>query len=1756
MSGLGKAIEAAVRGLGPAQRTALLELLTGAAEPIAITAGACRLPGGSDDLDRLWTTLRDGRDCVREVPADRWSAEQFYDRDPAAPGKMATRWGGFLDDVRGFDPAAFRISPREAAWMDPQQRILLEVAYEAFEAAGVGRSLAGSRTGVYVGVSAVEYSLLPVALTDIDAYLSTGVSKAIVANRLSYQFGLHGPSIAVDTACSSSLVAIHLAMTALRRRECDQALAAGVQVLVSPILPISFTKWGMMAPDGRCKTFDAAADGFVRGEGCGALVLRRLSDALAEGEPVLAVLRGSALNQDGRTAGLTAPNPEAQVDVLRRALADAGVRPEEVGYVETHGTGTALGDPIEVEALAEVLGGAPGPIQLGAIKTNFGHLESAAGIAGVLKALVALRHGEIPPNLHFSRPNPNLGIERTPFQVPTAPVAWPEDRRVVGISSFGFGGTNAHVVMAAPPGARPASSEPAASGAEGSVARARPLLLSAHSPEALAALAGRYVEHVETATTGDWASHCWTAAHGRFIQSHRSAVVAADGPEAVAALRALAEGGRHPSLVPPVVARLRRPRLAFVLGGQGGVWAGMGRAWVDADPDFGDAVRDARAAILAAGGPDVLERLDDAAALERTELAQPCIFALQLGLAAWLARRGVKPSGVVGHSVGELTAAHLAGALDLDGAARAVVERARLMAGHHDGGRMLEVERPAATMTSRAAALGLDVAVVNRPSACVVAGPAEAVARLREGLEAEGVRCLPLDVRYAFHARALAAERPALEARLAGLVTQAPRLPLYSTVTGARLTSAPSVDHLGANLAEPVRFADAIAAMGADGYDVFVELGPHALLSRSVEETLAAREPRPAAVPTMLRGRDPERTARLALGRLFAEGVELELEPELGGRPAAYRPPPAYPWQRVPCWGPVVSTDHRTLDRPGLVGERLRAPGLERPVYVLRSALPAIQEHRIGGAVIYPIAGLLEALQDIGRRELGGPIEIHGLSLRAPLEVGPDEEPLRVVVQRDGEGLGFEIQRPEATPHGETWAVAASARGLPAAPASTDVDWSPPTRPADVEADAFYLAAESAGAALGPRYRSVKRAWVDEDGVTAEFAAPPEAQAELGHFALHPGVLDAALQAYAASGVEAGETGTVALPHELERAELGPLPPHGWVRTQYRQRGERTLIADVSVMDPQGAVVVRLSGVHYGLRSAARGQGLARALAQHRYAVEWVPAPPVGAEPPGSWAVVGPEAEAVAEALREAGVVAAVRAPGPGDRGVLDTGPLALRYEDEAAPEALVSALTDQLLGLVERLRALDASGRSLELVLLTRRAAPIGDAPVDPLAAALAALAPTLEAELPSLRPRVLDLDQLGPELALGLARHEERAVAVRGEQVRVARLVRAPQSSRPAELAGPVLVTGGAGAVGLAVARALGGTGAGPVALASRRIEPAGAAVRALAESGVEVRPVSLDVRDTAATAALLDALAPATIVHAAGVLADAPLLHLDRTRIESALGPKLGGAQAVHRHRPEARLLLVSSVATQLGSPGQAAYALANGFLEGLAERRRAQGRAGLAIAYGPWLGDGMAGRLGAAATSRAAALGVTGLAPDVAAEALLQPGGGGLAVLIPIDWTRHPARGPFYERLVARRRPVALDEAWLAGFREAPPRARQARALERVRTEVARVLGLAGPASVGPETGLFDLGVDSMTALELTERLEATVGVRLPATFVFERPTVRAVAEHLDAALAPSTSAAAPEAGPSAGEDALEAASEDELLDLLEAELAGE
>ncbi|MFF4603062.1 SDR family NAD(P)-dependent oxidoreductase [Streptomyces sp. NPDC001339] len=1223
---------------------------------IAVVGAACRLPGGIHDLDGLWAALVEGRDAVGEVPAERFESRRFADTSMPRTGKSYTVAGGFLEDIAGFDAAYFGIAPKEAAHMDPQHRLLMELAVEALDDAGIAAErLAGSDTAVYVGVSDASYGALQLMVPEnVNAYTMSGGASSIAANRLSHFFDLRGPSMAVDTACSSSLVALDRACRTLLDGSSRVALSAGVNALLSPYHYVGFSQAAMLSPTGRCASFSAHADGFVRAEGGGLVVLKKLADAVADGDRIHGVILGTASNSDGRTMGLALPNPEAQEDLLRSVYAQAGVAPDELVYLEAHGTGTLVGDPLECRAIGQALGRrrAGGELPIGSVKTNVGHLEPASGMAGLLKALLVLRHGTIPPSLHACPPNPDIdfaGLNLAPV-TRCRPIGT-VDRPVVGVNSFGFGGSNAHAVLTSSPALPPAPRE--GSGGQEAPGRtehaghaeAYPVIVSARTPEALAEAAALLADRLATATPREFYDIAYTTCRRRGLHPHRAAVLA--GPRgAVQRLRGLAgpragtgnaEGTPHTESAPSTEAAppaegappaagepgqeqgpfiplprdderdgsvgttaqaVQHGRIAFVFSGNGSQWAGMAADLLASSTAFREAVLAIDAALAPLLGWSVAEELAvpaEQARLAATEIAQPLLFAVQVGVVRMLEEQGVTPHSVLGHSVGEVAAAHVAGALDLRQAAQVIAERSRTQAATAGSGRMAAVTLPPAEAAEAVAAIpGVEVAAVNSGRDVTVAGLAAELRGFCAQLARRGVACTELDLDYAFHSAAMDPVEEPLRQGLAGLRPAATRITMLSSVTGDRIEgTALGADYWWRNVREPVRFASAVEQAMDDGADVFVEIGPHPVL-RSYLRRIAHSRPRAviAVTATLQRGRGGQGTVRQAVTTLMAAGAQVDWSVYFPrqGRVAHL---PAYPWQRERHWNGTPQMWMRTsgsghLDHP-LLGERLPSPVPTWQGAVEPALTPWLADHKLAGSVVVPATAYVEMALAAGRLTLDEAVEVDCLEITRPLVVpwAADAGTVRVQLAVTPDDGVVSITSTDTQSRRPRQHVRARVRALLGrAPAALDVPGVRARCPRLVSGAEHYDAVGRLGLQYGPAFQVLRALHVGDGEVLAAYRH----EAATEEYKAHPALLDGALQAGAPLVGEAVADGTVYLPAAVGAVRVWRTPAAaGWIHVRQHSFSANEACWDIVVTDEDGTVSVelrrcrqrRLAGSHH-----------------------------------------------------------------------------------------------------------------------------------------------------------------------------------------------------------------------------------------------------------------------------------------------------------------------------------------------------------------------------------------------------------------------------------------------------------------------------------------------------------------------------------------------------------------------------------------------
>ncbi|MDT8911879.1 type I polyketide synthase [Amycolatopsis sp. PS_44_ISF1] len=1649
-------------------KQALQEARLRETEPIAIVGMACRYPGGAGSPEELWKLVASGTDAIGGFPQDRgWPLDALYDPSSQRPGTTNTREAGFLYDAAEFDPEFFGISPREALAMDAQQRLLLQTSWTALERAGiVPETLRGSSTGVFAGVMYHDYS-------------GHAAAGSVVSGRVAYALGLEGPAVSVDTACSSSLVALHWAAQSLRRGDCSMALVGGVTVMATPETFVYFSEQRGLSDDGRCKAFAAGADGTGWGEGVGVLVVERLSDARRRGHEVLAVVRGSAVNSDGASSGLTVPNGPAQQRVIRRALASAGLTTAEVDLVEGHGTGTKLGDPIEAQALIATYGQdrAGEPLWLGSLKSNLGHTQAAAGVGGVIKVVQAIRHGVLPKTLHVDAPSPHVDWSAGAVELLTEARPWPEAGRPRrgAVSSFGISGTNAHVIIEQTEAAGPE----AAGRGEPPVA-AWPL--SADSADALAAQAERLADHPEDSAADIGFSLATTRWRGAGPPppplAHRAVVVGRDREELLSGLAALAAGAGAPGVV-----RGRRGtgRTAVLFTGQGAQRAGMGRVLAAEYPVFAEAF-----AAVCAGLDAHLERplrtvLEDGELLRRTGFTQPALFAFEVALFRLLESWGVTPDFLLGHSIGELAAAHVAGVLSLADACTLVAARGRMMQALPAGGAMVAVRATEAEVSPLLTA-EVSVAAVNGPDSVVLSGAQDAVDAVVARFD--GRQSSKLKVSHAFHS-------PLMEPMLAEFAKVArklqygrPRIPIVSTGGGDPSTPEYWVEQVRAT----VRFHEGLLTLVDEGVRTFLEIGPGAVLTAAGRNAL--EDEALAFVPAQRADRDEAHTVVTAFASLHARGVPVDWNAFYAG--ARRVEVPTYAFRRDRYWLPVTTTigdagDHGQLpaEHP-MLSAVVRVPETGAVVLTGRlsaQTVPWVADHVVLGSVLLPGTAFVELVRRAAD-EVGCP-RVDELTLEAPLTLAEGVS-VQVVVEAAEEDRRRRVTV-HSRPDGGGWTrhAAGFLSTEDVVPSFDFGEW-PPAGAVEVELDDPYARLAELGYGYGAAFRGLRAMWRAGDDVYAEVVLPEGAEAR--DYGLHPALLDAAMHAQL-------------LGPAPEDGEARPMLPFAFSDTTLHSAGASALRVRVSPVG-DGAIALQIADASGGPvlsvgSLAARPVSPDRLTPGSLFRLGWEPASGTGESAPAKIFEVSTPDGPVPAAARE---------------------------------------VTERVLAAIQGLLAEAGDTR---LAVVTRGAVSVSGEDVDPVLAPVWGLVRAAEAENPG---RFVLIDGEAAEAALATGEPE---TAVRDGRVLVPRLVAANPTPAELgwNPEGTVLITGGTGGLGAVVAKHLVHRhGVRRLLLTSRRgSEAPGAASLSeeLTALGAEFTIASCDVTDPGSVAKLLAGLeAPLTaVLHAAGVPAAGRVETLTAAELDRVFAPKVDGAWNLHEqtHDLDAFVLFSSAASTVLAA-GQSGYAAANAFLDELARHRHAQGRPATSLAWGAWAEDGgMAGALEEADLRRLRRLGTPPMATADALALLDAALTAGEPVLAPVQLdfaalrARTDALPPTLRGLV---RPAAPRRVARAGASVAtrlstfPETEREAFLLGVVTEQVAAVLGFGSAASVEPERAFQELGFDSLTSVELRNQLGALTGLKLTATVVFDHPTPVRLARRLHELLGPARGAADP------------------------------
>ncbi|WP_394839494.1 SDR family NAD(P)-dependent oxidoreductase [Pendulispora rubella] len=1728
-------------------------------DPIAIVAMSCRFPGGVSSPEDLWSLVSKGHDAISAFPQNRgWDLHAL---DEAA--SRHALHGGFLLDADRFDPAFFGISPRETLTIDPQQRLLLENSWEAFERAGIDpASLHGSPTGVFVGIMYSDYaarlaSSSP-ALDDLKTFLGTGSAASVASGRIAYTFGLQGPTLSVDTACSSSLVAIHLACQALRLGECSLALSGGITVMATPAIFVMMDSESAGAPDGRCKSFSADANGAGWAEGSGMLLLEKLSDAVRNGHPVLAVIKGSAVNQDGKSQGLMAPNGPSQERVIRQALASACLSPQDVDAVEAHGTGTTLGDPIEAHALLATYGQAhseDNPLWLGSLKSNIGHTQAAAGVGGVIKMVLALQNGLLPRTLHAETPSPHIDWSSGSIRLLNEPIPWATNGhpRRAAVSSFGISGTNAHLILEEAPHLE---SSLAAKASSAPVPQPLPLLLSAKSETALRAQAERLRDHL--LKHPDLLLHdvAYSLATSRAHFDHRAALVAYDRDVLLDSLHSVALAQSTPHTV--LGRRGTDGKLAVLFTGQGSQRSGMGSALYQAFPAF----RVAFDSVCALLDPrldvplrDVTFGLQSSPLLHQTGYTQPALFALEVALFRLLQSFGLRPEFLVGHSIGEVVAAHVAGVLSLQDACSLVAARASLMQALPQRGAMLaiqaselEVWELMAFHQDRAS-----LAAINGSHSVVVSGDDGAISAIARHFEALGRKTSRLRVSHAFHSPLMDGMLEDFRRVAQTLSFHPARIPIVSNVTGQLATDQQlgSPDYWVQQVRQTVRFSDAVQTLHGLGGRTFVELGPVAQLSALAHDILTEDSPSPIFVTALRKERDEVESLTSALGALHTGGVALDWSAFFAPHAARRVSLPTYAFQRERFW--LENTAHRadvhsigqsSAEHP-LLGAAISLAQNDGFLFTGKLSLaehPWLAGHAVFGSVLLPGTAFVE-LALLAAHRVGLDL-LEELTLETALSL---PESGAVLIQMSVGSLDDTGRRPltiHGRPHDASddvpWTCHARATLAPGSTDSMGFDlraWPPPGAIA-VPLDGLYETLAASGLAYGPDFQGLRAVWKRGDELFAEATLPETIAKDASRFAIHPALLDSALHAFAAHA-SAAHSGDVALPFSWSDVSLRTVGA-STLRVRFQQ-GEGGV--SLAIADATGEPVAFVEALAARPVSAEQLRGNLDAHRDALFHVSWTPLPSASPSKSLTWARLGtadvdsalevqhvqryPDLDALRHAL---------------DQGASPPDGVVVPFISRASANVVAGAHDATALALA-LLQAWVSDERlaSTPLVLLTRRAiATHTDEDVLDLPhAPIWGLVRSAQNEYPNLPLFLLDSDQsdasqraLFDSLPL-----DDKQLALRDGQRLAPRLMRPrqlPALSRPIHPQGTVLITGGTGTLGALVARHLVENHAVKHLLLTSRKGPAAPGAedlrRQLEVAGASVTLVACDVADRSALQALLDAIPEAhpltALVHTAGILDDGILSGMTPERIDRVLAPKVDAAWNLHeltKDKDLSAFVLFSSVAGVLGGAGQSNYAAANAFLDALAQHRHAIGLPASSLAWGFWAdSSAMTAHLRDADTARMRRAGVLPLSAEKGLALFDKALARSEAGLAPVrfDLVRLQAHGhalPPMLRGLVRARSTRADTMNAAILKQRllalSPEERGTFMLDFVRTSVASILDFPSPSTFDVNRPLRELGLDSLMGVELRNRLGTVVGLQLPADAVWKHDTVDALSRYV-------------------------------------------
>ncbi|MCW5313964.1 SDR family NAD(P)-dependent oxidoreductase [Nostoc sp. KVJ3] len=1724
------------------------------ADPIVIVGMACRFPGGADDLASFWELLEQGKDAVREIPGDRWDIREWYHPDADTPGKISSLYGAFLEQIDRFDAEFFGIVPREAVAIDPQQRLLLETTWQALESAGQNpQQLRNSQTGVFIGAMTQDYAQLSYAPEAINAYTGSGTSISVAAGRLSYVLGLQGPSMTVDTACSSSLVAVHLACNALQNGECDIALAGGVNIILTPVISLIESRAQMLAPDGRCKTFDASANGMVRGEGCGMIVLKRLSEAVKNGDRILARVYSTAVNHDGPSSGLTVPNGDAQEKLLHQALNAAHLKPEQIDFIEAHGTGTAIGDPIELESMAAVFSDRPQnrPLIISSVKTNLGHLEGAAGIAGLIKTVLALQHHKIPPHLHFEQPNPHFDWSSHIFEVPVHGKNWhPSEReRIAGVSSFGFSGTNAHIIVG----------EIASNSPHKSDHQLYLLPLSARSQKSLKELAKSYQSALNEST--NLVDACFTASTGRAVFRHRLCILADSITTAKKALTDFIESHDSDNIITPIPSETQ-PNVAFLFSGQGSQYSGMGQTIYNKEPVFKntlDICNKILQPILGTSLLDIIFQLPNSDLLAQTQITQPALFSLEYALAKLWQSWGIQPSALLGHSIGEYVAACLAGVFSLEDALQLVAQRGRLMGELPHNGAMAGIYADYETVAAYIVPYSSQVSIAAANGAItVISGLHEIVDKLEKTFIDQGYKTRRLAVSHAFHSPLMEPILNDFAEVLNKIYFHEPNLTIISNVTGKPIgREIATPDYWLRHLRSTVHFSQGFKFLIDSGYRCFLELGPKPVLLGMARLTSQIKEI--LWLPSIVPGQDEQAQMYRSLAALFANGYSIEwTEVFKQGRRITL---PSYPFQRERYWlsnSQFAVTEIKTRLHPFISDIKKLATGeivfdgeisSDNPNY--------LAEHKVFEKILFPATGFIEAILAASQKIFADNLAIiENVSIHQALILSESQTTLQIIFKPKKSfesSYSFEIFSSNSSEN--TWILHVNGEIKPnhqKSPVSVN-NWSD-LAGESVSISRFYELYSQMGISYGNKFQAIQELRYLENGSQAKISIDRSLSDR--RYCLHPVLLDACLQSIGAAFPELhGQE--LHLPYGFSSLEFFRNPgSQAWTHIDIKSDNNSEMSVNLELYDEQEQLCARFTNLVARRTNPASLQRLWQKPEKDCfYQVQWKKLNSVTSittDSNNSWLIfVHPNTalNQLVNLLDKSGERVVIVELSDNyecrsqDKFVINTSQKDdyHRLYQEAYPSGkfptgvIFSWGADPVYqscnAILHLIQTITTSREKLpDLWLVTRGANQIlGDKSLQPQQSLLWGLGAVINNEYPKVRCVCLDLSStVEPDEAEFLFNEfhtssRESRLALRQGNRYGARLVSATiptaQKQQLVIREGAYLITGGLGKLGLLMAQWLAKMGANHIVLCSRNIQSQPEAIASLIKSGIQITIIGADIASVADMEQIFSRfgtdLPPLRgVIHAAAVLDDGLLSNQNWERYQNVMRPKVEGTLLLDHHTRNLSLdffIAFSSAAVILGSPGQSSYAAANAFMDALMQQRQTLGLPGISINWGAWdTGN-------AIEKQRFANWGIQSMSADAALEYLTQLilGNVSQGVILDIDWSTFQQsfniNQPFFAEILT---PKENNSAKLLEQLKSVAVDERATTLSQGIEQVLReVTGLPATSVISQQTSFLELGLNSLMVLEFKNRLETNLACTLSSSVIFDYPNITSLSTYL-------------------------------------------